>query len=113
MLDTVREACRRTAAKMDPDRVPILAGWCVEVSLLAQQAFGGIVLHGQYNGEDHFWNQLPDGREVDLTSDQFGGDGFAPVISGAYFVNPELAPIKSLAFATLVLHELGSSLATL
>lgn len=25
--------------------------------------------------EDHYWNKLPDGREIDFTSDQFGGDG--------------------------------------
>jgi hypothetical protein len=23
----------------------------------------------------HYWNKLPDGREIDFTSDQYGGDG--------------------------------------
>ena len=29
----------------------------------------------------HFWNKLPDGSEVDFTSDQFGGDGIRPIMT--------------------------------
>lgn len=28
----------------------------------------------------HYWNKLPNGTEVDFTSDQFGGDGINPVM---------------------------------
>lgn len=38
----------------------------------------------------HYWNQLPSGIEVDLTGDQYGGDGFNPVINGV--VKDEVFP---------------------
>ncbi len=30
-------------------------------------------------GVDHYWNRMPDGRDIDFTSDQFGGDGIHKV----------------------------------
>lgn len=36
-------------------------------------------MKGKVNGVPHMWNRLDGGIEVDLTSDQFGGDGYLPV----------------------------------
>jgi len=30
-------------------------------------------------GVNHYWNRLPDGREIDFTSDQHGGNGINKV----------------------------------
>jgi hypothetical protein len=40
---------------------------------------GGKIVAGTVNGEPHYWNRLPCGTEVDLTSCQYGGDGFTPL----------------------------------
>lgn len=51
-------------------------GQCYVTSILIQDIFGGRIFHGQVDGENHYWNEFPDGTEIDLTSDQFdGGDG--------------------------------------
>jgi hypothetical protein len=57
-----------------------LFGHCLAVSWLVRGRFGGDVLHGVLReSKGHFWNRLPDGTQVDLTSDQFpGGDGWNP-----------------------------------
>lgn len=47
-------------------------GQCTVAVLLVQDEFGGHILRGLVGGLSHFWNELPDGREVDLTRDQFG-----------------------------------------
>lgn len=56
-------------------------GQCYVTALIVQDFFGGDLLRfKEYPLErSHYWNLLPDGCEVDLTSDQFGGDGFSPV----------------------------------
>ncbi len=49
-------------------------------------------------GIDHYWNRIPDGREADFTSDQFGGDGIhkvedwegSPVRKDYRTINPRL-----------------------
>ncbi len=52
-------------------------GHCAVVSLLAQDYFNGILLRSSLEKTEyaelrsHFWNKLPDGREIDLTKDQF------------------------------------------
>lgn len=55
-------------------------GQCFVTALVVQDFFGGELLRFKdYPLErSHYWNLLPDGREIDLTSDQFGGDGFSP-----------------------------------
>jgi hypothetical protein len=46
---------------------------------LIQDVFGGKVFRGSVDNEEHYWNELPDGTEIDLTSDQFdGGDKLYP-----------------------------------
>jgi hypothetical protein len=66
-------------------------GQCYVTALLVNELFGGFVMHGYitFNGkrEHHFWNMVS-GREIDLTSDQYDGDGFNPVIHGETYDKP-------------------------
>jgi len=57
-------------------------GQCYVTALLVQDLLGGDVITGKVNGESHYWNRLPDGIELDLTSDQYGGDGYNTVTTG-------------------------------
>jgi hypothetical protein len=63
----------------DPSQSP-LHMHCGVVAAAVQRRFGGTVRTAQlvFAGgimDTHIWNRLPDGVEVDLTSDQYGGDG--------------------------------------
>jgi hypothetical protein len=40
-------------------------------ALVVQDFLGGELLRGLVCGESHYWNRLPDGTELDLTSEQF------------------------------------------
>lgn len=60
----------------------MLVGHCGCVSYVVQQKFGGDIVGGRVGNESHLWNRLPNGIEIDLSSDQYGGDGFNPVIKG-------------------------------
>ena len=57
-------------------------GQCYVTALVIQDLFGGDILTGVVNNEKHYWNCLPDGTELDFTSDQYGGDGLHPIIEG-------------------------------
>jgi hypothetical protein len=51
-------------------------GQCGVTALLVQDLLGGELILGEVVAGDarvgyHYWNRLPDGREVDLTADQF------------------------------------------
>lgn len=53
---------------------------CAVVSLVAQDLFGGTLLRATLEPypefahmRSHYWNQLPDGREIDFTKEQFHG----------------------------------------
>lgn len=59
-----------------------LAGHCAAVAHVVREKFGGDIVVGRVNDETHYWNRLQDGTEVDLTSDQYGGDGINPVTTG-------------------------------
>lgn len=54
-----------------------LGGHCTVVSLLVQDLWGGELLRASLRGTEfagmrwHYWNRLPDGREIDLTGSQF------------------------------------------
>jgi len=51
-------------------------GQCFVTALCVQDILNGEIMCGMVNGIWHYWNMLPNGQEVDLTSDQFkGGDG--------------------------------------
>ena len=70
---------RDTSAYPDGWTPKILCGGIVSVvSLLAQDVFGGELMraslkdHSKYAYlRSHFWNYLPDGKEVDFTADQY------------------------------------------
>ena len=61
-------------------------GQCYVTALVVQDYFGGDILVYDYgDGDKHFWNRLPDGREYDLTADQFiqgGGGRWKPPMEG-------------------------------
>lgn len=61
-------------------------GQCYVTALLVQGLLGGEILTGKtpipMGSETHYWNKLPNGDELDLTSDQYNGDGFNPIIEG-------------------------------
>ena len=47
-------------------------GQCAVSALIVQDVMGGELLVGKINGVEHYWNELPDGRQIDLTRHQFG-----------------------------------------
>jgi hypothetical protein len=54
-------------------------GQCYVTALLVQNILGGKVIAGEVDYDTHYWNKLPDGTEIDFTSDQFNdGDGIHP-----------------------------------
>lgn len=86
-LDALRSACVAAASEetaygeYDPSR-SALHGHCGAVSYVVQSKLGGRIVAATVDGERHLWNVLEDGSEIDLTSDQFGGDGLNPVSRG-------------------------------
>jgi hypothetical protein len=46
-------------------------GQCAVTALVVQDLFGGELRRGIADSETHYWNLLPDGRELDLTASQF------------------------------------------
>jgi hypothetical protein len=54
-------------------------GQCAVTALIVQDLFGGELMRGCLDEGSHYWNRLPNGQEVDLSSGQFGVD---PIISG-------------------------------
>ena len=69
-------------------------GQCYITALVVQDFFGGQIV--RWKGPDglgsHYWNILPDGKQVDLTSDQYGGDGFDPI----YYIGIPVTRIEKL-----------------
>tara|TARA_B100002003_G_C13629173_1_gene322005 strand:+ start:85 stop:462 length:378 start_codon:yes stop_codon:yes gene_type:complete len=58
----------------DDKELPESAGHCRVVSLIVQDFMGGEIMYSYIRGNpkwDHYWNKLPNGKEVDLTKDQF------------------------------------------
>jgi hypothetical protein len=107
LLRTLRAACLRVVADRDigNDESP-LSGMCVEVSLVVLGVYGGSLVCGFVGSDRHYWNRLPSGEEVDLTSDQFGGDGYTPLALGRDVSTPSPMPIEGLIFAQCVLRTL-------
>lgn len=86
-----------------------LLGHCGAVATAIQAAMGGVVVTGRVNNEPHYWNRLPDGKEVDLTSCQYGGDGFTPFKKGRKVRDRKgLVHPRFLIFIARVHEELGS-----
>lgn len=65
--------CRETSADPEGWR-PENPSWgqCAITALAVQAMCGGDLLRSTVGGVSHYWNRLPDGREVDLTFQQFG-----------------------------------------
>ena len=67
-----------------------LYGHCTIVSLLAQDIYGGELLRVKLPPRDwHWWNRLPNGKEVDFTREQYGS-------SCPAFSTPEVRQRKPL-----------------
>lgn len=64
--------CAETATRGKwSSEVPSL-NQCKVSALVVQELLGGELLRcDMTNGDSHYWNRLPDGSEVDLTTDQF------------------------------------------
>lgn len=58
---------------------PKSSGQCYVTARTLNHVFGWQILFNGSEGNNHYWNRLPDGLEVDFTSDQVGGDGIFPV----------------------------------
>ena len=77
---------------------------CAPVAYAVRAALGGEIIEGKVKGIRHFWNRLPSGREIDLTSCQFGGDGITPLAKGTpvHIDHMQNIPFAFLWFAHLV-----------
>lgn len=55
-------------------------GQCYVTARLVHHFLGGEIIRCFRPSRDvnHYWNRLPNGREIDLTADQFGCQGFDP-----------------------------------
>jgi hypothetical protein len=114
-LEILRETMLRVAAAetscypevYDKEKSP-LDGHCGAVSAMIQGVFGGDIVTGKVNGVTHYWNRFEDGVEVDLTSCQFGGDGYTPLKKGRK-VKPRTGPlpIRFIVFADKVNKDLS------
>lgn len=107
LLQTLRDAALSVAKEHNLEwRSSPLEGCCATVALMVQAIEGGDLMTGLVRGTRHYWNRLPDGKEVDLTSCQFGGDGFTPLSKGRKVRKPELLDPRLLGFAAAVLQHL-------
>ena len=108
MLIVIRAAAIKAAeAYGNVGQLSPLEGCCGPVSRIVRIALGGAIVTGRVCGEPHFWNRLPSGEEVDLTSCQFGGDGFTPHKRGRRITRlGERVPIPHLVFASAVYKQL-------
>jgi hypothetical protein len=52
-------------------------GQCFSTALTVWTMLGGVVLrYRPEGGSTHFWNRIADGREVDMTGDQYGAESW-------------------------------------
>ncbi len=57
-------------------------GQCYVTARAVQEVFGWHLVINKRDGNNHYWNVMPNGVEVDFTSDQMRGNGIDPPISG-------------------------------
>lgn len=79
---------------------------CGAVACIVKALFGGDIVTGRIKGVQHYWNRLPNYMEIDLTSCQFGGDGFTPLKKGRKVIRKGLTPLRFLLFANRVKEKL-------
>ncbi len=82
---------------------------CGAVANLIKVIYEGDIVSGKINGITHYWNRLSNGQEIDLTSCQFGGDGFLPLKKGRRVKERKgLTPLRFLLFAMRFRDELDN-----
>ena len=54
-------------------------GQCYVTARTLNYIFGWEILFNGRDGCNHYWNRLPNGVEIDFTSDQMGANGIYPV----------------------------------
>lgn len=107
--DTAFDAARYAANKGKD----ALAEHCKAVARVVREKYGGDILTGKVEGQTHFWNRLADGTEIDLTSRQFGGNGFDPVAKGgkvtkeAKTVNPRFRAFEERVGSSVLFQRSG------
>jgi len=84
-----------------------LTGHCHAVAHVVHDRFGGELVKGTVKGQAHAWNRLPDGREVDLSGSQYGGDGLHPLAKGKAAPWPKTTNPRFARFAARVDAQLG------
>lgn len=114
-LEIVREAmlksaCAETSCYPDEyERKKVkspLYMHCAAAAIVVQALFGGDIVTGRVKEIQHYWNRLPNGTEVDLTSCQFGGDGFTPFKKGRKVNRKGPTALRFLMFAERVMKNL-------
>ena len=65
-------------------------GQCYVTARAIHKVFGGKIIRNKE--ENHYWNRLPDGTELDFTSNQLGGDGINPVKNLKWEIKEKLKP---------------------
>lgn len=82
-ITAIREACLRAASLATAYRPEEYSGGldqhCGAVAYTVQQLRGGFIWQCRIDDVRHFFNQDSRGFDWDLSSDQFGGDGFMPL----------------------------------
>lgn len=58
-------------------------GQCAVTSLVVQDMLGGELIRSRVGGVSHYFNQLPDGRIVDLTREQFSSEAELTDVAGS------------------------------
>lgn len=85
-----------------------LTGHCVTLSFIIRGMFGGKIVWNRNDNQPHYWNRLESGEEIDLTSCQYGGDGFTPIFKGYILKEvPDITPFNDLVFAQLLQEEVS------
>lgn len=71
----LREAWRSQTSSDPTGWRPSNPAWgqCAVTALIVQDELGGQLLRASTANGSHYWNRLPDGTEIDLTREQFGG----------------------------------------
>lgn len=67
-ISWIKETCYPPMASQWSSETPEL-GQCAVTSFVVQDYFGGEILFCRHN--NHYWNRLPNGEEVDITRNQF------------------------------------------
>ena len=78
---------------------------CFAAAYVVQQYFGGEIVCGKIEHDRHAWNLLPNGTYVDLTSCQFGGDGFTPLTDKCKIFKPKTINKRFQEFLNRVQSE--------